>query len=134
MAGYFGVIYKDQQSDYGIAFPDLPGCVSAGSSLEELDAMAREALKLHLAGMQEDGQEPPSPTPAREILAAHGSDDGFQGITLVTAPHRIKRVRVNISLPEQDLRLIDAAADKLGMDRSGFLISAAKSKALGACD
>lgn len=51
----------------GVVFPDLPGCVSQGS--DEADAMrkAKEALSLHLFGMEEDGREIPSPTPLREL-------------------------------------------------------------------
>ena len=50
---------------YSVDFPDLPGCVSAGDSLEEALAMAREALSLHLFGMAEDGDSiPPASDPA----------------------------------------------------------------------
>lgn len=40
---------------FGVFFPDLPGCVSAGDTQAEAFANAGEALKLHLAGMQDDG-------------------------------------------------------------------------------
>lgn len=69
MAVYFAVIHKDATSDYGISFPDLPGCVSAASSLEELDIMGREALKLHIEGMLEDKESLPTnnPPPMRDL-------------------------------------------------------------------
>jgi len=47
---------------YSVDFPDLPGCVSAGDSLEEALIMAREALSLHLYGMTEDGDAIPTPS------------------------------------------------------------------------
>ncbi len=52
---------------YSVDFPDLPGCVSAGDSLEETLSMAREALSLHLYGMAEDGDAIPAPTEPAEL-------------------------------------------------------------------
>ena len=66
MRPYIALIHKDAKSDYGVSFPDLPGCVTAGATLEEARAMASEALALHLEGMAEDGDaipEPLSPAP-----------------------------------------------------------------------
>jgi predicted RNase H-like HicB family nuclease len=47
MTAYVALIHKDPDSDYGVSFPDLPGCVSAGSTLDEAIALAHEALALH---------------------------------------------------------------------------------------
>ena len=47
---YLGIVHKDPDSCYGISFPDVPGCFSAGDTMEELMVMAREALDLHLEG------------------------------------------------------------------------------------
>jgi predicted RNase H-like HicB family nuclease len=126
MAAFFGIIHKDNDSDYGISFPDLPGCVTAGSTLDELDAMAREALRLHIEGLLEDGETLPSSSEYADIYAHHVHDEGFVGVILVTVTPRTKRVRVNISLSEADLRYIDAMANQYGLDRSGFMLFAAK--------
>lgn len=48
-------IHKDPQSCYGVSVPDLPGCISAGDTLAEALAMAKEAITLHLEGMLDDG-------------------------------------------------------------------------------
>ena len=53
---YIGLIHKDPGSEYGVSFPDFPGCVTAGVSLEEARIMAQEALTLHVEGMLEDGE------------------------------------------------------------------------------
>ena len=45
---YTGLIHKDPDSDYGVSFPDLPGCITAGRTVEEAREMAAEALALHL--------------------------------------------------------------------------------------
>ncbi len=42
------VIHKDADSDYGATVPDLPGCFSAGETLDETLAMAKEAIELHM--------------------------------------------------------------------------------------
>ncbi|WJY28054.1 type II toxin-antitoxin system HicB family antitoxin [Sporosarcina trichiuri] len=50
-----------------ISFPDLPGCFSCADSDEEAMLMAKEALSLHLYGMEVDGEPIPSPTPAEAL-------------------------------------------------------------------
>lgn len=51
----------------GITFPDLPGCVSNAFSLEEAVKCAKEALSLHLYGMEKDNYEIPAPSPIDKI-------------------------------------------------------------------
>lgn len=50
------VIHKDAGSDYGVSFPSLPGCVSAGRTIAEALASAGEALELHLDGLRADAK------------------------------------------------------------------------------
>jgi predicted RNase H-like HicB family nuclease len=47
---YIALVHKTPDSDYGVSFPDLPGCVTAGVDLEDARRMAGEVLALHLAG------------------------------------------------------------------------------------
>jgi len=65
---------------YCITFPDLPGCITEGKSLEEALHMAKEALELHLYGMEEDGDLIPEPTPPEKIKVPEG---GF--VTIIEA-------------------------------------------------
>jgi predicted RNase H-like HicB family nuclease len=67
------VIHKDRGSDYGITVPDLPGCFSAGTTLDEALAMAREAIELHLEGLIDEGQ--PIPAPAK--IEARRNDPNY---------------------------------------------------------
>ena len=70
MDKYVAVLRKTPSSDFGVEFLDLPGCFSAGSTLEEAKTMAAEALRLHLDGLHEDGDEIPAPrTPAGALKA-----------------------------------------------------------------
>ena len=77
MANYIGVVHKDADSDFSIAFPDFPGCVTAGRDLPELKQMAEEALALHIEGMLEDGDRIPTPSPLEEIMRDPENRDGI---------------------------------------------------------
>ena len=121
MTSYIGLIRKDIDSDFGVDFPDFPGCVSAGDTLDEARRMAQEALKLHVGGMVEDGEKLPTPSRLDAIMADAENADAVA--FLVTLPEPADRtVRVNITLPERLLRRIDARAK----NRSAFLARAAE--------
>jgi len=55
-------IHKDPESIYGVTVPDLPGCFSAGSTVDEALAQTREAIALHLEGILEEGADWPTPS------------------------------------------------------------------------
>jgi predicted RNase H-like HicB family nuclease len=124
MADYIALIHKDADSDYGVSFPDFPGCISAGSTLDEARAGAAEALALHIEGMVEDGEAIPEPSSLDAIMAEPDNRDGVA--ILVRAEAKAKAVRVNITMAEDALRRIDAYAEEHGLTRSGFLAVAAK--------
>jgi predicted RNase H-like HicB family nuclease len=122
---YIGLIHKDAGSDYGVSFPDFPGCITAGTTLEEARVMAQEALSLHVEGLIEDGEPLPAPTSLDEILADSENRDSIA--VLAIAPARSsKAVRVNITIPEDVLAKIDAYAREQGLTRSGLLTRAAQ--------
>ena len=121
MTSYIGLIRKDADSDFGVDFPDFPGFVSAGDTLDEARRMAQEALELHVGGMVEDGEKLPTPSRLDAIMADAENADTVA--FLVTLPEPADRtVRVNITLPERLLRRIDERAK----NRSAFLARAAE--------
>jgi predicted RNase H-like HicB family nuclease len=125
MANYIGLIHKDADSDYGVSFPDFPGCVSASATLDEARAGAEEALALHIEGMIEDGDSIPEPSSLEAVMAAPENRDGVA--ILVRTPDADRRsIRVNVTFPEDVLRQIDLFAQDTGYTRSGFLARAAK--------
>jgi len=69
MQNYIGLIHKDADSDYGVSFPDFPGCVTAGVTLDEARALAQEALALCIEGMIEDEDAIPEPSSLEAIMA-----------------------------------------------------------------
>ena len=57
------ILTQYEDDNIGITFPDLPGCVSNAKNIEEAVKNAKEALALHIFGMEEDDIEIPSPSP-----------------------------------------------------------------------
>ncbi|MDK2956510.1 MAG: hypothetical protein PWQ57_2006 [Desulfovibrionales bacterium] len=136
MSTYFAAVYNDEDG-YNARFPDLPGCITQADTLGELDAMLRDALFCYLDALREDGDGVPQPRSYGEILAAAQAEEDAENlafVTMVSIPDKVKRVRVNISLPETDLALIDRAASARSLDRSAFLAMAAKQVAQGECE
>jgi predicted RNase H-like HicB family nuclease len=125
MRPYIALIHKEPDSDFGVSFPDLPGCVTAATTLDEARTMAAEALALHLEGMAEDGEAVPEPSAIEVIMAERANRDAVA--ILIDAPKSVsKAVRINITLPSDVLDEIDRYADREGLSRSGFLARAAK--------
>ena len=69
------LLHKDPGSGFGVSFPDLPGCVTAGRTLEEARRMAVEALALHAEGMAEDGDALPVPSALNAVMNEPGHRD-----------------------------------------------------------
>ncbi len=120
---YIAYLHKDKRSDYGVSFPDFPGCVTAGRSLEEARELAVEALTLHIAGMVEDGEALPEPSTLDQL--AH--DPAMKGAVafLVSAEAPEKTVRVNITARESQIEAIDKLARKAKMTRSAYMVQSA---------
>jgi predicted RNase H-like HicB family nuclease len=91
-----GLIHRTADSDDGVSFPDLPGCVTAGATLDEAREMAAEALALYLGGMAEDGDSPREPSSLEAIMANNENKDRV-AILLEAPPRAAKSVRVNIT-------------------------------------
>jgi len=64
---YLVVVEKGPES-FGAYVPDLPGCVAAGESREEVLALIREAIEFHLEGLKEDGEPIPMPSSSSELV------------------------------------------------------------------
>ena len=77
MADYIAVVHKDPDSDYGVSFPDFPGCISAGETIEEARRYATEALEGHAELMLEDGEALPPPSTLEQIRADPDDQDAL---------------------------------------------------------
>jgi len=125
MRQYIALIHKEADSDYGVSFPDLPGAISAGRTLDEAREMAAEALALHLEGLAADGEAAPEPSSLEEIMSDAQNKEAVA--VLIPAPAtEVKSVRINVTMPADVLDQIDRYAEQQGFTRSGFLAQAAK--------
>jgi len=79
----FPAIVHKEGDNYGVVFPDLPGCVSVGDSQREIALNAAEALGGHLEVMLEHEETLPEPTNLEAIKL--DADGGDIGVILVTA-------------------------------------------------
>ena len=122
-AHYIALLRKEEGTDFGVDFPDFPGCVTAGASLEEAMAMASEALELHT----EDMKELPAASSLDEVMADPHNTDAVA--VCIAAPTRKSRaIAVRITLDERLLAEIDRVANATGETRSGFLAAAARKR------
>jgi len=114
---------------FGVAVPALPGCFSAGDTLEQAFDNAVEAIEAFCEVLAEDGKDLPRPPPMAQLLAEHGKE--FEGWTWAVVEAPIERLfgpaeKTNITVPGRVLARIDDYAKGRGMSRSGFLVHAAQ--------
>ncbi len=124
------VIHKDETSGYGVTVPDLPGCFSAGDSLEEAILSGHEAIACHLEGLLMDGDPIPEQAPMEKHQVSDEYKDGIWALIEVDVSKLSSRTkRVNITVPERVLAIVDKMAAREGDSRSGLLARAALSYA-----
>jgi predicted RNase H-like HicB family nuclease len=126
MSDYIALIHKTPKSDYGVSFPDFPGCISAGETIDDAKDMAKEALTGHIKTMLDYGERIPNPSSLENVMANPENADAIAFLVITVTDPKPKRVRVNITVPEKTLRKIDAMAKRRGMSRSSFLVHAAQ--------
>ena len=120
---YIAYLHKDRASDYGVSFPDFPGCITAGKTLDEASRLAPEALALHIAGMIEDGDAVPEPSKLDDVAADAAKHGAVAFMVSVDAPDAT--VRVNITARESQIEKIDALAEAAGLTRSAYMVRSA---------
>jgi predicted RNase H-like HicB family nuclease len=64
----YAVIVEEGKESFGAYVPDLPGCVAAGETKEEVLELIQEAIEFHIEGMREDGQPIPEPSSSIEYV------------------------------------------------------------------
>lgn len=119
-------IHKDKDSDYGVIVPDLPGCFSAGATIEDAIKNAHEAVECHLEGLLLDND----PIPLKKPIEEHLDNPEFKGGLLAVVDVDLSQIsgkttRINVSLPARFLKQIDEYTRQHGGNRSGFLVDAA---------
>ena len=83
-------MHKDEGTSYGVSFPDVPGCISAGDTFEDAVANAPEALAFHFAGMRQDGDAIPAPRSFEELKHdPEFVEDSADAIVTMVSPQRM---------------------------------------------
>ena len=126
---YIAFIHKEDDSVFGVSFPDFPGCISAGDSLDEALLNASEALQGHVQMMEADGDHVPSPRSIDDIMKDKSLIEEREGAIISAVPlvrDRGSTTRINVSLDLGLLEAIDDAARARKQTRSAFLASAAR--------
>lgn len=109
---------------FGVFFPDLPGCTSAGATIQEAARNAEEGLQGHIEVSMEHGDAIPEPSDLDTIQLDADIDEAARILVRTEMPGR--SVRVNLTLPEDLLAAVDRHAKIHGFSRSGMLAQAAR--------
>lgn len=131
MKYYIAIVHRDENSAYGLTFPDLPGCFAAADTWDEIPAAAAEALDLWFEDQPD--VEPAALDTARrnpEVAAELATGAVLLPVPYISADTALERV--NISMERGLLRAIDEMARQRKMTRSSFLASAARRELVGA--
>lgn len=123
------VIHQENDSAFGVTVPDIPGCFSAGDTLEEAMHNVREAIAGHLEILAEDGAVIPSAGDMAEHRKNPDYKDGFWALAEVDiTPFLGKSEKINITLPRLLIQQIDdlVKRDPRYKSRSGLLAQGAQ--------
>lgn len=123
-------VFTYEQDGIHVVFPDLPGCITFGKDEEEAVLMAREALALHLYGMEQDGDEIPQASPL-QVLAEEEDLQRNEVCTLVEAFMPVFREKQSKRLVKKTLSIpywMNAEAERIGLNFSKTLQKAIEEK------
>ena len=130
---YLAFLEPTEDGCYGVSFPDVPGCISAGDTVDDAIQQGAEALEFHATGLREDDLALPSPRSADAICADPAYRELRQIAQLVWIPLILPQdspQRVDITLDASLVDAIDATAQHQGTTRSAFIARAARREIL----
>lgn len=118
-ASYIGVIERGEHG-FGVFFPDVPGCVTAGDTLKEAMEQGEQALAAHLELLAQDGEDIPEASLEAQV------DDDIEVASLFLAHVELpgKTIRLNITMDEG----LVARIDRVARNRSAFIAEAARER------
>lgn len=123
---FYGLVHKDEESAFGITFPDAPGCFSAADEEADLLTNAQEALSLYI-----DGEAVPRTRTIAQLLRDPSvSAEIASGAFLLAVPliESRRKARFNLMLDEELVASMDRVAKVSGVSRSEFVAIAVQSQ------
>lgn len=130
MASYTGIIFKDVGTDYGVHFPDLPGCITVGLTMDEALANAQQAIAFHVDMLAKDGDDIPEPRTLEELaMDVDVKSDIDAGGIMIQVPllstSSVKK-RVELQMDKNLLEAIDRRAKTFGTTRTAIISDASR--------
>ena len=121
----FPAVFHVDEDGVSVYFPDLPGCLTCADTMEQAFVRAKEALQLHLYGIEEDAEEVPSPTSLMEIKTTHGESIGIIEAWMPPFREKMSNKATNktVTIP----RWLDVLARREKVNYSHLLQNALKS-------
>jgi predicted RNase H-like HicB family nuclease len=117
------ILHTDDGKQFGVTVPDLPGCFSSGDSVDDAIDKARAAILFHAEGLISSRQPVPMPSEIVDMSDIHGGDStallAYADVDTesIMGPAR----RINITIKQANLQVIDIRAKARGMNRSEYL-------------
>lgn len=124
---YIALLHKADKktAPYGVMFPDFPGCIASGKSVDKAIENAREALAFHMEGLIDSGEIIPKPCKLEAILKESDCRKAIPALIRVIIPSGHTK-RLNITMDTALLAELDKAAKIAGRNRSEFLADAVR--------
>lgn len=116
------VIHKDAGSCFSVSIPDMPGCFTAGESMQEAVSNVQQAAECHYF----EEVDLPMPSDLEKLINDPDYKDGvWVMVDIDLSRLQVKAKRVNITIPENLLSRIDRYVSAHHLTRSGLLAQAA---------
>lgn len=126
----YTVLIDGKAGAYGVGFPDVPGCVAMGRTIDEALANAADVLRDWFDLSEEYGEKVPLPRPLEKLRRDPNVAAALaEGASLASVPlirETGKPVKANLSIDSGVLAAIDAAAERHKLTRSGMVELMAK--------
>lgn len=123
---YPAVLTFEEGCEIAVTFPDFPGCATSGTDIADAVVQGREALGLHIYGMECDGDEIPEPSDIAGIELEKGEYVAFIDVFMPTI--RFKQKNKAISRTVTIPAWLNAAAQERGVNFSQVLQDALKTE------
>jgi predicted RNase H-like HicB family nuclease len=131
MTRYVALV-EGERASFGLIFPDLPGCVAMGKTMDEVVRLGTEALSEWVIDVVSDGLKLPRARTMDQLFKdPEVQEDLARGSVFVSIPLILdcgRSARANISLDAGLLNAVDEEAQRHGVTRSAFLAAAAREK------
>lgn len=118
------ILERGDKDNFGVYFPDLPGCVTVEDTAEDAIQSAKDALSLHIYGMEADGDEIPKPSNVFDLKPGKNETTIIVEVYMPAFREKIRgrSVKKTLTIPSW----INAEAERNGVNFSAVLLKGLK--------